>query len=264
MRLTRSAFVLATLVMLLFVSSIASQEDLSLEQILDAAYQKQQESEEKLQDYTCQTTLVMREPQKDGTSKTLRIEEKTIYHKPPDKYLEKYTAITDEDKVLSPEEVAEYQKKAQREAAKNQEKEDKKSANLEFGANSPFSPEERPNYDFQLLPADTIRGMPSYVLKIMPKQKRVDLMDGTVWLHRDIFETIKMDFHPAKNPRFVKKVHMIMDFDEIQPGFWLPTELKIDACGGILFIKKSFQMHQTWRNYQLNVALSDSLFVTED
>ena len=35
----------------------------------------------------------------------------------------------------------------------------------------------------------------------------------------------------------------------------------MDVTGGFLFIKKSFQMHQTWRDYRVNTGLPDSLFL---
>jgi hypothetical protein len=57
---------------------------------------------------------------------------------------------------------------------------------------------------------------------------------------------------------------MILDFSPVAGGFWLPAELKLDAAGGLLFIKKSFQMHQTWREYQVNVGVADSLFDFSD
>lgn len=57
---------------------------------------------------------------------------------------------------------------------------------------------------------------------------------------------------------------MIMDFDEVQPGFWLPTELKIDVHAGFLLIRKHFHIHEIRRDYQINVGLADSIFVKEE
>ena len=86
-------------------------------------------------------------------------------------------------------------------------------------------------------------------------------MDGRLWLHGDLYEVIKLDFRPAKNPKFVKKIDMTLDFSEVQPDTWLPKEMKIDAQAGFLFFKKSFQVHQIWRDYEINVGLADSIFV---
>jgi outer membrane lipoprotein-sorting protein len=260
----RISFMLAALLIIVLTSPATSQEELSLDQILERAYQTETVGEEQIEDYVCQATFMMREPQKDGTAKTVLIEDKTVYFKSPDREREMFHAVTKDGKVLSPEEVAEHQRKADEQAAKEAKKDDDKSASFSFSAKSPWSPEEKPNYNFELLPPETIRGIPTHVVRVKPKKRSEHLIDGRAWLHQGLFKVIKMDFQPSKNPKFVKKAHMIMDFDEVQPEIWLPVEMKIDASGGILFFKKSFQMHQTWRDYQINVGLSDSLFVGKD
>lgn len=251
MRLTLQAYVLTVLALstLLLAGSAYSLENLSLDQILDRAYQREQAFKEQLKDYICQATCTILEPDEDGTSKTLSIEEKTIYRKPPDKRTEKYNAVTEEGKALSPEDVLEYQKKQKK---------------TTMGARSFFSPEQRANYTYELLSPDTVNGLHTFVLRIKPNKKEKNLVDGKIWLHTENFEVLKLDFKPAKNPKFVKKVNMIMSFDEIQPGLWLPAELKIDVQAGFLFIKKHLNVHETWYDYQINVGLPDSLFAEQE
>jgi hypothetical protein len=255
-----SGFAWAILLILLLAGSADPQEHLSLEQILERTHRQEKSAQELIQDYVCQSTFMMREPQKDGSAKTVLVQDKTVYFKSPDRKLEKFNAITRKGKVLSADEVAEYQKKADEERAESGQ-DDEKGGTFEFGAESPWSPEQRPNYIFELMAPDTVRGIPTYVIQVRPREKSENLIDGQVWLHRDLFEVIKLDFRPAKYPKYIKEAHVILDFGEVQPGFWLPVELKVAASGGFLFIKKSFQMHETWRDYQINVALSDSLFV---
>jgi hypothetical protein len=242
----------------------SAQEIPGLEQILDRAYQTEEVSQNLIKDYVCQSTFIMREPQKDGSSKTILIEEKTVYFRPPDQERETFRSVNKNGKDLPPDKLAEYQQKADQQARKKGSDDGGNSGSFSMSAKSPWSPEERSHYNFQLLPPDTVRGIPAVVLEISPLEENEQLIDGQVWFHQDLFQVLKMDFQPAKNPRFVKKVHMILDFDEVLPGFWLPVELKIDAAGGILFIKKAFQMHQTWRDYEINVALPDSLFLLQE
>lgn len=251
MRSTQQVCVLTALALstLLLAGSAYSLESLSLDQILDQAYQREQAFQEQLKDYICQATCTILEPHKDGTAKTLSIEEKTIYRKPPDKRMEKYTAVTEEGKALSPEEVLEYQKKQKK---------------TTMGSRSFFSPEQRANYTYELLSPDTVKGLHTFVLRIKPSKKEKNLVDGKIWLHAKNFEVLKLDFKPAKNPKFVKEVNMIMSFDEIQPGLWLPSELKIDVHAGFLFIKKHLNVRETWYDYQINVGLPDSLFSEEE
>ena len=139
----RISFTLVTLLIMVLTIPVASQEELTPDQILERAYQTEVAGEEQIKDYVCQATFMMREPQKDGTAKTLAIVEKTIYRKRPDKRMEKYNAVTEEGKVLSPMEVAEYQKK--------------EKSSMTMRSRSFLDPEERGNYSFELLPPDTIR-----------------------------------------------------------------------------------------------------------
>ncbi len=247
-------------------------ESPALDEILARAHGANEASEDSIADYACQSTFVMLEPQKDGTAKTVLIQDKTVYFRPPDREREVFRSVTKDGQVLSPEKLAEYQEKADQEFRQQSRDEDAPDTDssgqgegtLSFGAASPWAPEQRQHYRFELLPADTVRGIPAYAVKITPREKKEDLVDGIAWFHGDRFEVLRLEFQPAKNPRFVKKAHVILDFGEVQPGHWLPVEMKMDVSGGFLFIKKSFQMHQTWRDYQINVGLPDSLFLPLD
>jgi len=246
----------------------ACAEEIALEEILDRVHLANEASEDSLTDYVCQSTFMMREPRKDGTAKTVLVQDKTVYFRAPDVEREIFRSVTKKGEVLSPEELAEYQEKADEEARKQSRGEaapdDDSSGNKEgtlaFRASAPWDPDERDQYTFELLEPDTIRSMPAYVVRVIPREEEEHLVDGTVWFHRDLFEVLKLEFQPAKNPRFVKKARVILDFDEVHPGYWLPVEMKMDVAGGLLFIKKAFQMHQTWREYRINAGLPDSLF----
>jgi outer membrane lipoprotein-sorting protein len=238
----------ASLGLMLSVSTTAG-EELSLDQILDAAYQREKAFHEYLKDYICRVTSIVSEPRKDGPVKTLSIVEKTVYRMLPDKRVEKYNTIIRDGRELSAQEVAQRQKNQQ-------------AITLGQGR-SFFGPQGRVNYTYELMPPDTIRGVPAHVLRIKPNKKQRDLVDGKLWLHQGNFEVLRLHFRPAKNPPFVKNAAVIFEFDEVQPGLWLPSEIKIDAHAGFLFIQKNRQVHETWRDYQINVGLPDSLFAEE-
>jgi len=252
MRLARSLVLWSCLALLPLIPAAHAfaWENLSVAQIVERAHQREKTSQELIRDYVCQATSTIREPQKDGTSKTLSIEEKTIYRKFPDQRMVKYTAVTEDGKVLTPEEVAEYQKK--------------QGSSMSMQSNSFLGPDERANYTYELMPPDTVKGVPSYVLRFKPKKKAKNLLDGTAWLHQDNFEIIKLTFRLAKNPKFVKELNISFDFDEVQPGCWLPVELKFNVHAGFLLFKKHFHIHEVRRDYQINRGLPDSLFVEEE
>ena len=101
-------FILLTL---LTPQRAAPREELILEQIIELADQAERAFHDRLRDYTCQVTTTVREPSKDGPGGILRIEEKTVYRKLPDKRLEKFNAIRKKEKVFSQKELIEYEKK---------------------------------------------------------------------------------------------------------------------------------------------------------
>jgi hypothetical protein len=241
-----------TLGLILFLpcAKAGAQETPTLDQILRGAHQAELAFEKKLQDYVCRATTTVSEPQGDGTLKISRVVEKTIYRKLPDLRREQCHSVVEGDRVLSPQEVAEYEKN---------QKWDKSTSNRRF-----FSPEQRQKYIYQLLPPDTVRGIPTYVIQLMAQEKERDLVNGTVWLHRENFEIIQLDFRPALNPRFAKEIHMVIQLDEVQPGYWLPSQLDIQARGGFLFIKKQFVVHEDWYQFDINPGLPDSLFAHQE
>jgi hypothetical protein len=232
------------------LAGASAQEALTLDQIIQRAHLAEQAFEEKLQGYICHATTTVSEPRDDGTFQTIRVVEKTIYRKIPDQRLEQCLSVVEDGRTLSPAEVAEYQRKQAWE---------KPIAGRRF-----FSPQYRHNYVFELLSPDTLRGMPTYVLRLQPQKKEIDLVDGMVWLQQEDFEIVRLDVRPAKNPRFIKQLHMIIDFGRVLEDYWLPVDIKIEATGGFLFIKKHFAIHETWDRFQINPDLPDSLFTHRD
>jgi len=238
------------LILLPAKSTAGAVDSVSLERILDGAEQAERAFREKVQDYTCRARTTISEPQNDGADKTVRVIEKTIYRKLPDRRMETFHSIIEDGRALSPEEAAEHQKKQNRSVTR---------VSRDF-----FSPEHRRRYTYELLEPDTIDGVPAHVLNISPREEEQPLVSGTIWLRGDNFEIIRMDIQPVKRPRFVKKLHMILAFDEVSEGIWLPVRIDVDACGGFLFLKKCLNVHETWDSFRINPGLPDSIFVTPE
>jgi hypothetical protein len=222
----------------------------TLDQVLRGAELAEQTFHEKLQDYTCQATTTFSELHGDGSPKTVRVIEKTIYRKLPDLRRERYRSVTEGDKVLSPREVAEHEKK---------QKWDRSTGSRSF-----FHPDRRQQYLYQLLSPNTVGGIPVHTIQLTARRKEDGLFNGTVWLHQENYEVVQLDIRPARYPRFVKEIHIVIGFDEVQPGFWLPTQIDVRARGGFLFIKKRFAVHEDWYDYQINPGLADSLFLEQE
>jgi len=225
-------------------------ENLTLEQILERASLAERDFHDRLKDYICRVTTTVNEPRKNGPPETLRVEEKTLYRKLPDKRLEKFSAVRKNEKTLTPGELAEYAKKPRRSISS-------------FGR-SFFSAQRQAYYAYQLLAPDTVRGIPSHVLQLKPAEKHGSLIDGRIWLHGESFDPLKLDCRPAKNPKYIKELHIVMEFDETAPAIWLPTEVNGEGLAGFLFINKDFIIHERWSDYQINVGLEDALFSQDE
>jgi hypothetical protein len=219
----------------------------TLDQILRGAAAAEQTFHDKLQDYTCWATTTFSEPCENGPPRTIRVIEKTVYRKLPDLRREMYRSVTEDGKVLSPREVAEHEKK---------QKWSRSTGSRRF-----FLPEQRHKYSYELLPPDTVRGVPVHTIRLTARHREEDLFNGTVWLHQENFEVVKLDIRPARYPRFVKDIHIVIQFDEVHPDYWLPVEIDIRARGGFLFIKKRFIVHEDWYDHRINPGLADSLFL---
>ena len=180
-------------------------EEVGLEEILNRVHLANEASQDSLFDYVCQSTFIMREPKKDGTAKTVLIQDKTIYFRPPDQEREIFLSVTKKGEVLSPEELAEYQQKADEEARQRSGDEDasdgkssESEGTMSFSASAPWDPEQRGQYTFELLPPDTIRGIPAHTVRVTPREEKEDLVDGTAWFHHNRFEVLRLEFQPAK------------------------------------------------------------------
>jgi hypothetical protein len=141
------------------------------------------------------------------------------------------------------------------------EHEKKQKWDRSTGSRRFFLPDRRQQYRYQLLPPDTVRDIPVYTIQLTARRKEDGLFNGTVWLHQENYEIVQLDIRPARFPRFVKEIHIVIGFDEVQSGYWLPVEIDVQARGGFLFIKKRFAVHENWYGYEINPGLADSLFL---
>ena len=161
-----------------------------------------------------------------------------------------YHFVIENGQALSPREAAERQKK--------------QTWNAAVAGRNFFRPEHRRHYAFELLPPDSIDGRPAHVLSIQPRPGGRNLVSGTIWLHRDNFEILRLDVRPEDRPRFVNKLRMIIDFDEVDDGVWLPVRIDADACGGFLFYNRCLRIHEEWYRFQINAGLPDSIFASTE
>jgi len=79
------------------------------------------------------------------------------------------------------------------------------------------------NYEFKSLGEETLGGSQCYVLGIHPKRKSDDLLEGKIWLDRNLYLVRRVQGSPVKSPSWwVKDVSFTVDYANLD-GMWLQT-----------------------------------------
>jgi hypothetical protein len=83
----------------------------------------------------------------------------------------------------------------------------------------------RQNYDFEYLGKRELKGHDCYLLKITPKRKQPELIQGHAWVDGQSFLVRKIEGDLAKSPSWwVKSAHVSLEFSEFH-GAWLQTSM---------------------------------------
>jgi hypothetical protein len=77
------------------------------------------------------------------------------------------------------------------------------------------------NYEFQLMGEETLAGADCYVLAIHPKRTSKDLLDGKIWIDKELYLVRRVQGRPMKTPSWwVKDVFFTVDYGNLE-GMWL-------------------------------------------
>lgn len=126
-----------------------------------------------------------------------------------------------------------------RAAERAQKKVDKKR---EFRV--PFLPSEQSKYDFRVVGLDSRR--PELVkVGFTAKTPGEDTWNGTAWVHQHDGEIEQMTFGFSKKPTFVDDAEATLVFGNHTALGRAPSELRFDAKGGFLFIRRHYRGHAT-------------------
>lgn len=94
------------------------------------------------------------------------------------------------------------------------------------GANLSITPE---NYKFKYKGMENLSGRDVYVLHVTPRQKKVGLFKGELWLDSQTYMPVRESGQFVKTPSiFLKKMEFVQSF-EIQDGVSIPQKLESKA-----------------------------------
>jgi hypothetical protein len=85
------------------------------------------------------------------------------------------------------------------------------------------------NYDFVFLQQEKLGDIPTYLLRMIPKRKEKDLLDGLVWVDTRTFRIQRIEGTPTKKPSWwIKSLYITLQYADLH-GLWLPTYMRAGA-----------------------------------
>lgn len=87
----------------------------------------------------------------------------------------------------------------------------------------------RRNYEFVFLQQEKLGDVPTYLLRMIPKRKQKDLLNGLVWVDTTTFRIQRIEGTPTKKPSWwLKDLNITLQYTDMH-GLWLPTYMKSTA-----------------------------------
>jgi len=87
----------------------------------------------------------------------------------------------------------------------------------------------RQNYEFVLLRQEELGGVLVYLLRMIPKRKEKNLLNGLIWVDKKTFRIQRIEGTPAKKPSWwLKNIEITLQYTDFE-GLWLPTYLSSTA-----------------------------------
>jgi hypothetical protein len=142
-------------------------------------------------------------------------------------------------KAMSKSELDEEHKKTEQQRKAN------KSHDMEI---VPLASKNAAQQRFTLLRSDTLWGRPVYVLdvKAEPTSNDASLATGTLWIDAETFVELKGVLSPLKLPPHADWIKVQEQF-VLGPGATtIPSFLRIEGGGSMMFIRKSFKSTLRW------------------
>lgn len=203
-----------------------------------------------VQDAVFMANATYSEKGNDGELKKEVIAQRRIYMKRQGKLYEEYLNMTVNSKELDGKE---------REKAIN----DWKKKSRMSGTKMPFSLEGQGAYDYNFIGSETRNGIPLWVIGFSAKQKGDGYINGKVYVSKDEYNIVYMDFVPTNIPSVIKDMKLSLTYSDIQ-GYWLPVKFVLDMKIKVKFVVDMFfrqiRVEDTYSQYKLNNQFSDSIF----
>ncbi len=115
----------------------------------------------------------------------------------------------------------------------------------------PFSEKNRENYDFALLDATTLEGIPVVVLEATAKQRTEDFFEGVFYIDLETWDVVRAELRLAKNPGPLKVMEMSMDFLVIPEGYFVLRKMTARVHVGLIVKNIRREVVDEYSDYQI-------------
>lgn len=87
----------------------------------------------------------------------------------------------------------------------------------------------RQNYEFVFLRQEELGSVLVYLLRMIPKRKEKNLLNGLVWVDKKTFRIQRIEGSPAKKPSWwLKNIEITLQYTDLE-GLWLPNYMSSTA-----------------------------------
>ncbi len=222
---------------------------IDVNEIIRSAQEFYKNQEKHLRNYSCSIHLTVKAVKKNGEVLWEESGEQKIYVKEGEKHTE-IIGWTKNGKSLSPEEL--------------KKKEEKINKDIKEGAKEvsywPFKPGMEKFYEYKLLGEEKINEYTAHRISAIPrnKDKKKEFYEGDFWFDIKTYGVVKAIYSTTKLPKFHKKMNTEVNYDQIQPGVWMPSSKSVESEISAIVYKLDTEMKITYSDYKLIQASNKS------
>ncbi|MEO0071884.1 MAG: hypothetical protein ABIK10_00385 [candidate division WOR-3 bacterium] len=227
------------------ISPVYGQVDLN--SILNGVFTKYDRIARELQDAICYGDFYYLETDDKGETLKIITAKRKIYSKGFHRLKSEYLEMTENNKLLSKQEIARRLR----------------SSRGEDRSYLPFEKEFRNQYNFYLLGDETYNGLSVWVIGFNPKRKGRGYIQGQAKISKKDSSIIALSFVPTGLPFVIKDFKITLDYGWFG-NYWMPQKfllkMELDVKVLVSLVHKHITVHEEYYGYTFNNGLLDSFF----
>jgi len=234
------------LCIILFLPNVQEIKGIDMNELINRAQKQYTDQKENLKYYSFKTHITAKAMKKGGETLWDESRDFKTYVKNEEKYAEIITWIKN-GKPLPQGEMKKKEKKMNKDF-----KEAKKEVSY-----WPFKPGREKYYEYELLGEEDINEYHTYKINVTPKtkDKKRELYEGHFWLEVNTSGVVKASYTTTKLPKLHKKMDIEVNYEQIQPGIWMPVSRFVKSEVSAIGYKADSELKITFSNYKLNLDL---------